>query len=119
MQAEMQMFQEVRAPESVSSDLMRLCKSKLDAIRLCVQMSRLPHAAIQDRLGIDKGHWTRMMQGRAHFPTNKEGDLMRLCGNLAPLQWAVSDMGMSLGSQVDEAAIIRAVTEQLNARRTA
>lgn len=118
-QREMQIFQEVAAPAMVSSDLLRMCACKLDAIRLCVQLSRLPHAVIQSELGIDKGHWTRMMQGQAHFPTNKEGALMRLCGNYAPMQFEAEAMGFDLVVRDDKAARIAELEAQLAAARRA
>src|SRR5688572_11343407 len=60
-----------REPMKVESHWLSSCASLLDAIHLCIHLSKLPHYAIAERLGVDKGHWTRMMQGQAHFPTNK------------------------------------------------
>lgn len=77
----------VRKPAKVDPALLRTCSCELDAIHLCVHLAKLPHYAIAERLGIDKGHWTRMMQGQAHFPTNKITALQRLCGNWAVLQY--------------------------------
>lgn len=37
-----------------------------------------------------------MMQGQAHFPTNKLTDLMRTCGNYAPMQYLSQAMGFEL-----------------------
>ena len=36
------------------------------------------------------------MQGRAHFPTRKRLALMRLCGNLAPIQFEASRAGLTV-----------------------
>lgn len=118
-QREIPIFQAAPAPEMVPVELMKMCRSKLDAIRLCVQLSRLTHSTIQDELGIDKGHWTRMMQGRAHFPTNKEGELMRLCGNYAPLQFEAAASGFELHAIDDKAQRIAALEAQLAAARRA
>ena len=68
----------------------------LDSIHLCIHLSRKKNYALCDELGIDRGHWTRMMQGAAHFPPNKLHDLMSLCGNFAPLQWLSRSMGIPL-----------------------
>ena len=95
-QREMRMLGEARRPDYVEMKLLAQCETLLQAIHLCVHLSRLPHYAISERLGIDRGHWTRMMQGQAHFPTNKLTDLMRLCGNYAPLQWLARATGQEI-----------------------
>lgn len=37
-----------------------------------------------------------MMQGQAHFPTNKLTNLMHVCGNYAPMQYLSQAMGFEL-----------------------
>jgi hypothetical protein len=81
---------------NVPEELLSMCKDELDAVRLCVQLSRLPHERVRDALGVDKGHWSRMMQGRAHFPTRKLCELMDYCGNRAPLQYMAQRMGLQM-----------------------
>lgn len=61
--------------------------SKLAAIKLCISSSGLDDKEIASQLGIDGGHWSRMMGGAAYFPNNKEQALMDLCGNEIPLRW--------------------------------
>lgn len=85
-----------RVPAMVPDELLRTCKTRLDAIRLCVQLSNLSNEYICEQLGIDKGHWTRMMQGRANFPDAKSVDLMQLCGNYAPMQFEAWKFGFEL-----------------------
>jgi hypothetical protein len=63
---------EVREPVFIDLALVRMCKDELDAINLC---------------GIDKGHWSRIRKGMAHFPTKQRLNLMRLAGNWVPLQY--------------------------------
>lgn len=62
-------------------------KSFINAVVLCVQVSGLDDKEVYLTLGIDAGHWSRIMKGDAHFPLNKLNDLMDLCGNEAPLLW--------------------------------
>jgi plasmid maintenance system antidote protein VapI len=83
-------------PSKIDDALLRTCSSFLEAIHLCIHLSRLPHYAIAERLGVDRGHWTRMMQGQAHFPTNKLTALMDYCGNYAPMQWLAAQTGFEL-----------------------
>lgn len=66
------------------------------AIALCVQLSGLEEKEVYISLGIDAGHWTRIMKGDAHFPVNKLNDLCDLCGNEAPLQWWANSRGYGL-----------------------
>lgn len=95
-QREIRMLGETRRPDYVEMKLLGQCETLLQAIHLCVHLSRLPHYAVAEKLGVDRGHWTRMMQGQAHFPTNKIADLMQLCGNYAPLQWLAKATGQEI-----------------------
>lgn len=95
-QTHMRLLGETRKPDYVELKLLGQCETLLQAIHLCVHLSRLPHYAIAEKLGIDRGHWTRMMQGQAHFPTNKLASLMQLCGNYAPLQWLAKATGQEI-----------------------
>ena len=95
-QREMRFLGEVRKPDYVELKLLNQCETLLQAIHLCVQLSRYKHYAVADKLGIDRGHWSRMMQDQAHFPTNKLVALMHLCGNYAPLQWMAKATGQEI-----------------------
>ena len=97
---------QARKPVPVDDILIRQCNSFLEAIHLCIHLSKLPHWRICEQLGIDRGHWTRIMQGQAHFPTNKMHELIHLCGNFAPLQWLSNAVGVPLA--IDEKARRRA-----------
>jgi len=90
-------------PRMVDWALVSKCEDELQAVVLCVHMSGLKHEWIRDQLGIDKGHWTRLMQGNGNFPTQKRTQLMSICGNVAPLQWE----NMRLGYQMFENQIDR------------
>lgn len=71
----------------VSLSLVTRQKTMCGAIALCVQLSGLDDKEVYMTLGIDAGHWTRIMKGDAHFPVNKLDELMDLCGNESPLLW--------------------------------
>lgn len=96
MQREMPWLVECKKPDMAPAELVARCKDRLEAIQLCVQLSRLSNERICEALGIDRGHWTRMMQGRAWFPDPLSVSLMRLCGNLAPLQYEAQALGYEL-----------------------
>lgn len=78
---------DVKAPVFIDLALIKACRDELDAINLCIDLSRLPDEVICERLGIDKGHFSRIRKGRAHFPTARRIQLQWLCGNWAPLQF--------------------------------
>lgn len=80
----------------VPLDLILKQKTLSGAIALCVQTSGLDDKEVYLSLGIDAGHWTRIMKGDAHFPVNKLNCLMNLCGNEAPLQWLANSRGYGL-----------------------
>ncbi len=88
----------VREPAhvEVSMELIRRQKSFINAIALCTQLSGLDDKEIYMTLGIDAGHWSRIVKGDAHFPVNKIDELMTLCGNEAPLKWLANKRGYSL-----------------------
>lgn len=73
------------------------------AIQLCINASGLEEKEIYIPLGIDSGHWTRICKGQnAHFPPNKLGPLMDLCGNEVPLRWLAMHRGYDLKRREDE-----------------
>lgn len=76
--------------------LVSRCQDEHEAVLLCIHLSKLPHEYLAKALGIDKGHWSRIVQGRAHFPTKKRIQLMRLCGNYAPIQYEAATIGFKL-----------------------
>jgi len=95
-QRQIPLLAEARKPELVDPALIQKLDSEEEAILLCVHLSRLSYEAICSRLGIDKGHWSRILQGRAHFPTRKRLALMQLCGNLAPIQYEALRAGLTI-----------------------
>src|SRR5690349_942129 len=81
IQGEMPVMAEMKRPKMVAIELIRACKSRLDAIILCIQLSRLSQGEVAKRLGLDKGHLTRILQGLAYFPDQKSVELMEVCRN--------------------------------------
>lgn len=109
-----------RKASMVDGALIAHCESMRDAIALCVHLSRYPHGFIAETLGIDAGHWTRIMQGQAHFPPNKLVPLMELAGNLAPVQWLANACGLEVEDKAEaEVRMLRTKLEALEARRRA
>lgn len=66
----------------------------LGAIKLCISLAGFQaDKQVYGALGIDAGHWSRVMRGEAHFPVDKLTELMDLCGNEAPLIWLTHARG--------------------------
>lgn len=66
------------------------------AIRLAVNVSELEEKEIYLPLGIDAGHWTRIMKADAHFPVDKLNDFCDLVRNEIPLVWWARCRGKGL-----------------------
>lgn len=89
----------VRKAQQLDPSIVTAQPSLLASIKLCVSLGGFENEKpVAHRLEIDPGHWSRVMSGNAHFPTDKLGDLMDLCGNEAPLLWLVHHRGYDLGS---------------------
>lgn len=95
-QREMPMLGLARKPVEVDWALIAKCNDEQDAILLCVHLSRLANEEIARQLSIDKGHWTRIMQGRGNLPARKRTQLMSICGNIAPIQYEAMRFGRQL-----------------------
>jgi hypothetical protein len=72
------------------------------AINLCISASGLEDKEIYIPLRIDPGHWTRIRQGKAHFPVDQLESLHKLCGNDAPLRWLARRGGYNLVQRQDQ-----------------
>lgn len=84
------------------------------AISMCIDASGREEKAVYMDLGIDKGNWSRMMSGQAHFPHEKLEALMDLCGNDIPLQWLAWRRGKGLHLLESESQrIMRELREQV------
>jgi hypothetical protein len=96
--AEQQELRLVRLADAVNVPISLIIKQPhlAGAIALCVQLSGLEEKEVYMELGIDAGHWTRIMKGDAHFPVNKLNELCDLCANEAPLQWWAHSRGYTL-----------------------
>jgi hypothetical protein len=87
---------ESRKPELAPWNMVQKCKNRLEAIRLCVQLSDHSNEYIAEKCGINKGNFTRMMQGKASLPDRLSIRFMEVCGNFAPLQYEAWACGFEL-----------------------
>lgn len=104
--------------QNAPNELIKKCRHGLDAIRLCIQLSGHTHEFLCEELTIDKGHFSRIMQGKAWFPDTKRIELMSLCGNRAPAQFDALMTGCEL-KELSQEVRIRELEEQLAALKAA
>ncbi|CAB3730074.1 hypothetical protein LMG22037_05502 [Paraburkholderia phenoliruptrix] len=94
MQSEMTVQSAVQEVKAAPSELVKMCDDELDAVRLCIQLSKFTQDFIGKRLSIDKGYMTRLLQGNAGALMQKRIALMRLCGTYAPVQFECAELGL-------------------------
>lgn len=104
-QKNMALLGETEPMEMLPEKLIQGCKNRHEAIQLCVAWSRKKSGFIADMLGIDRGQFTRMMGGTAHFPDRKDDDLMQVCRNYAPMQYSAMRWGFDLQERSKDARI--------------
>lgn len=95
----------------VDVDLVRKCRSEVEAFFLSVDLARArqPHGWYADELGIDRGQFSKMLNGKARFSVNG-AELAALTGNLALSQYRALEVGCDLaGHRTTEAERIEAL----------
>lgn len=112
----------VRTAQAVDPSIVIAQRSFLQAIKLCVQLGGFENEkAVAAHLGIDPGHWSRIMTEHAHFPTDKLCELMDMCGNEAPLLWLVNSRGYDVHTlrrlESENERTIRELKEALDEER--
>lgn len=96
----------------VSDEVIARLPSKLAAIKLAQEVAGLDDQEICGALQVDPGQWTRIKNGQAHFPTNKELAFYDVCGNEIPLRWLAMQRGYELKRRLSD---IEAENERLRA----
>jgi|WetSurMetagenome_2_1015567.scaffolds.fasta_scaffold448954_1 hypothetical protein len=85
----------------IADEVVAVQPSLTAAINLCISASGLEDKEIYIPLKIDPVHWTRIRQGKAHFPVDQFERLMLLCGNDVPLRWLARCRGFDLMPRQD------------------
>lgn len=95
-------FGMIKGPEFMSIAMMEKIHSMHEAVLFCIQQRKVKYTQneIAALLDIDRGHWAKILKGKAHFPLNKLTELMKICSNMAPLQRLLQECGYD--SQVIE-----------------
>ena len=101
-----------REIEEVPRHIIEACKTKQEAIRMCVNWSGIQHGALAEMLNIDAGNFSRMMTGSAQLPHNKEKLLQEICGNKIIIEWQNWDWNQK-SVPIDNSEKIAALEAQL------
>jgi transcriptional regulator with XRE-family HTH domain len=80
----------------VSDQIIILKQNFKDALKLTKDISGLTDLQLCQELDIDPGHWSRIWNGRGHFPDEKIVDFMNLCDSIVPLRWLALKYGFEL-----------------------
>ena len=83
-------------PQPVGEEVVFAQSTFSAAIRLAANVSGMDEKQIYRELDIDPGHWTRILNGDAHFPVDKLERFMDLVANEIPLQWLAHQRGKGL-----------------------
>lgn len=84
----------LREPQEVPLTVIAKQPTRTAALNLCVQASGLTADQICLEMDIDNAQWSRIMKGKAHFPTNRYHELYDICGNHIVLIWDMLQEGL-------------------------
>lgn len=93
---------------------MALCKSKADAAFLSLRLSDLSQEAIAERMPMDAGHLSRLINGRRPWNERWQAAFERLTGSFALTQWDCKARGAEFYANpvsVEKAQILARLAE--------
>lgn len=91
---------------------MSLCKSKVDAAFLSLRCSDLSQETISERMPMDAGHLSRLINGRRPWNERWQANFERLTGSFALTQWDCKARGAEFYADP-----VRVELAQLEARK--
>lgn len=75
---------------------------RLDAIRRAIEWAEMDDCTVGQALGVDKPQWSRILNGQAHFPTERYHQFHQVVGNLLLLRWDALQEGCEIRSLESE-----------------
>ena len=106
-----------RAPQApVADEVIFAQPSMTAAIRLAANVSGFEEKEIYLPLKIDASHWTRILNGQAHFPTDKLDQFCNIVGNEIVLAWWAHRRGQGLHMLETEAQRQLRIQQEENER---
>lgn len=96
-QAELPLGTKPKDRQPVDLDVVYRQPTFLAALKLCIHLGGFEYdKQIYQALGIDAGNWSRIMNGSASFPQDKEDELQDMCGNEVLVIWRAYRRGKGL-----------------------
>ena len=100
--------------EPVDFSVIKLQRTFWEACELAMRVAGLNAKQVYMTLKIDKGHWSRIEAGEAHFPHQKLEAFLDLVGNDIPLQWLAFRRGKGLHIlESEQQRLMRAKDDQI------
>lgn len=96
MQRELPIFSQTRAPQRIPANLVSLCRSSGEALRLAIQYGKRTQGYVADSIGMERAQLSRILSGIAHFPGDKAREFAYVVGNWGWQQWVAHECGMDL-----------------------
>ena len=98
-------------------DVVASYPSRTDAMLRAIEWAGLSDGEVADTLKIDRGQWSRIKSGSAHFPTEKYKQFHEICGNTVLLRYDAISLGH--GIHPLETEVERRLREEQGLRTTA
>ena len=80
-------FRQGVEPNDLPDHIIRSCQKSHQALNLAITSSGLEHQHLWKPLSIDKGSWSKITNGQAHFPNDKLASFCKLVNNNIYLRW--------------------------------
>lgn len=96
VETQLKLLPERFEPTSITDAVIYSQPNRLAAFRLAQMAAGKDDKEIYGPLGIDKGTWSRIQTGDAHFPINKQLQYQQLCGNHVLLKYDAYHSGFEL-----------------------
>lgn len=120
LQAELPLGPKKREPVPLDLQVLYTKTTFLGALKYVIQCGNFEYEKeLYKALGIDAGNWTRVMNGSASFPQEKEEVLQEICGNDGLVRWRAYRAGKGIydlqEAKDKEIAALKTERDQLKA----
>ena len=90
------------------------CPNRLEALRQTIRFAKLQDCDVADALEIKRSQFSLIMQGKAHFPVNKEHGLMYFCQNYCLFQYDAYRLNFNISKKTVEQTQAERIAELEN-----
>lgn len=121
MQREFALLGSAKSPERIPANLIALCRTSGEAVRLAVNYGKRSIRQVADSIGMEAAQLSRIVTGNAHMPADKGVALAYAVGNWGWHQWVAFSAGFELARREEspEERLARLEAENAELRRAA